>query len=305
MQKKVEQQSMVVSAIVNLIMAFSGFYVFAITNIQALFLDGAFSLIGFVSAIAATIISKVSKKTTKSYPKGLYFLEPLYAIFKSSLTLYLLVISVVSTAQSAYVYFSTGVGEPLKYGPILPYSIAMTVLCFGLSFFNRSQNKRIHNTSTIITAESKSNMVDGILSLGLGISLILFSYIAGEPGGESSLDFLNYTGDFFVTTVLVLLSLKAPIQVFIQGFKELSGAKCSDKDIMNQIVKSFKRNMGENFPDLSYQIFKTGMRIRVQITIPSCYQTKEELVKFHEQRNITVNDLRIRYNNIETIAVLN
>lgn len=304
MQKKVEQQSMVVSAIVNLIMAFSGFFVFSITNIQALFLDGAFSLIGFISAIVAVIISRASKKKTKSYPKGLYFLEPLYAIFKSSLTLYLLVASVTSTARSAYTYFTTGMGEPLKYGPILPYSIAMTILCFGLALFNHSQNRRIHNTSTIITAESKSNMVDGILSLGLGIALILFSLVAGKHGSGSSLDFLNYTGDFFVTSVLVLLSLKAPILVFLQGFKELSGAKCCDKSIEECVENCFKEHVGAKYPNLSYQLFKTGMHIQVQISIPIHYQTKEALSIIQEQSQKAISILKMRYNNIEATSVL-
>ena len=75
-QKKVEKQALVVSAIVNMIMAFAGIVVFFITKMQALFLDGFFSLIAALSTILAIKFSKISKKKSASYPTGMFFLEP-------------------------------------------------------------------------------------------------------------------------------------------------------------------------------------------------------------------------------------
>lgn len=75
-QKRIEKNSFAVSGVVNLVMAGAGIWVFTATNIQALFMDGVFSLIGCISNIFAIIISLLSKRR-KTYPEGMYFVEPL------------------------------------------------------------------------------------------------------------------------------------------------------------------------------------------------------------------------------------
>lgn len=119
-QKQIERKSLIVSCIVNLIMAIGGFWIFSITNIQALFLDCSFSMIASCSCLAALEISKISNKKTKNYPDGLYFLEPLYSIFRTLLTLVLLFSSVARTAKAAWGYFAYGVGTPLMIEPVIP-----------------------------------------------------------------------------------------------------------------------------------------------------------------------------------------
>ena len=113
-------------------MTIAGLLVFLATGIQALFLDFFFSLIATLSVISAIIIANASKKKTTHYPNGLYFLEPLYAIFKSLLTLFLLIFSVISTAVSAYQYFSKGIGTPMHIGPVFPYAILWLSFVFPL-----------------------------------------------------------------------------------------------------------------------------------------------------------------------------
>jgi predicted Co/Zn/Cd cation transporter (cation efflux family) len=83
MQKKIEQKALIISSVINFIMAAAGIWVFSVTKIQAIFIDGVFSLIGLISLILAAVLSKESRRKTKSYPDGLVFLEPLYAILKS------------------------------------------------------------------------------------------------------------------------------------------------------------------------------------------------------------------------------
>ena len=66
------------TTVVNAIITGAGIWMYFLTDLQMMFLDGFFSLIGLLSALAAVLISKVSKRSTKHYPHGLYFLEPLY-----------------------------------------------------------------------------------------------------------------------------------------------------------------------------------------------------------------------------------
>ncbi|MGZ7154081.1 cation transporter, partial [Streptococcus pyogenes] len=76
--------------VMNLINGLAGILIYIVTDLNALLLDGVFTLIAFVSSIAALFISKNSHRTTENFPNGMYFLEPLYGILKSIATLMLL-----------------------------------------------------------------------------------------------------------------------------------------------------------------------------------------------------------------------
>ena len=143
-QKKIELKSLIVSSVVNFIMAVAGIVVFCITNLQALFLDGVFSLIAFISTIMAIVFSITSKKKNKSYPTGMFFLEPLYGIIKAILMFVLLATSLYESGATAFTYFNSGVGATIYFDPILPYTIIMVIMCFSLSYYNKKQNEKIN-----------------------------------------------------------------------------------------------------------------------------------------------------------------
>jgi predicted Co/Zn/Cd cation transporter (cation efflux family) len=220
-------------------------------------------LIGLVSSLLAVVISRESKRKTKLYPDGVYFLEPLYAILKSLLTLSLLVVSVVVTSVAAYQYFAHGTGNVMNIAPVLPYTISMVILCFGVGFFNKKQNKKINNISTILTAESKSNFVDGLQSFGIGIAIVFLNMI----DYDSTLGFLHYTGDFFVTVILALISLKQPIIVLINSFRELTGGASNDTEIKSKIERVVAVHLDGITQDKRCEIFKIGMHIKVRISL--------------------------------------
>lgn len=296
-QKRIESNALIVSAFIDIIMAGAGFFIFLQTGIQALFLDFFFSLIASASAISAVVISNISKRKTPHYPNGLYFLEPLYAIFKSLLTLSLLVISVFTTAQSAYLYFTQGIGEVMNTSPIIPYSIAMIVLCFGLGIFNRHQNNKINNTSTILTAESKGNFIDGILSLGIGIAVIPLSFTPID----SSLGFLHYTGDFFITTILALFSLKEPVRALIDSFRELSGGTAADKALVSNVEKTVEKNITPFTPNYKCCLLKVGMQLKIEIHL-----LLEELnqLDLTTVRQKILLELKNSYDNVDLVFIL-
>ena len=262
-QKKIEQRSLIISTVVNFIMAAAGIAVFVLTKLQSLFLDGVFSFIAFLSTIMAVIFSKVSKKKNSSYPTGMYFLEPLYGIVKSILMFTLLTISIVETSKTAYNYFAHNTGTIINLNPILPYTIIMVVMCFGLSIFNRIQNKKINNVSTMLTAESKSNLVDGIISGGIGI-LIMMLYFINIDG---KLGFLHYTGDFFITLILVAISIKEPIVLLSLSLREISGATIKDKEIKKVVRKIISKEMKDEDLDNKFEVYKIGKHIKIVILL--------------------------------------
>ncbi|AMC92785.1 hypothetical protein AOC36_01930 [Erysipelothrix larvae] len=273
-QKKIEHQALLISILFNALIAAAGFWVYTQTQIQALFLDFFFSFIALASSIAAIYISKISKHTTKSYPDGLYFLEPLYALVKSLLTLGLLGVSVVNTATSALDYFRFGRGDTLILGPVLPYAILMVIMCFTLSYFNMKQNKKIGGISMILEAESRTNFMDGLQSLGVGLAVGLLSLIPVD----SSFGFLHYTGDFFMTLTLSMISIKQPISLLISSFKELSGSISLNPEIIERIRLILQKHL-KGFAHISkIDIYKQGMKLKVFVYLdPSLIKTIEAL----------------------------
>ncbi|MBO5909915.1 MAG: cation transporter [Clostridia bacterium] len=263
MQKQIERKSFIISSIVNLIMAVAGVAVFIVTKLQALFLDGFFSFIAFLSTIMAIVFSKISKKKNKTYPTGMYFLEPLYGVVKSILIFVLLTSSMVETSITAYNYFHYGMGNVINIDPILPYTIIMVIMCFGLGTYNKIQNKKINNSSTMLTAESKSNYVDGIISGGVGILILMLNFI----NINGKLGFLHYTGDFFITLILVLISVKEPIKLLIMSLREISGATVKDKDIKKIVRDIMRKEIKDENLDNKFEIYKVGMHIRVVILL--------------------------------------
>lgn len=262
-QKQIEKKSLIISAFVNFIIAGAGFWAYQTTGLQALFLDFFFSLIAFISLIFASIISNYSHKKTKTYPEGLFFLEPLYAILKSLLVIFLLMTSVWTTFKSASAYFLDGTGSVMQLGPVLPYTILMVILCFGLGIFNHLQNKKINQVSVLLNAESKSNLIDSVQSLGIGIAVLIL--LAIDINGP--LGFLHYTGDFFITVILSLVSIKEPIKILISSFIELSKGTTKDSRIKKMIDQTMKANFGSLANHLKYEIYKTGTSIKVEIAL--------------------------------------
>jgi predicted Co/Zn/Cd cation transporter (cation efflux family) len=206
----------------------------------------------------------------------------------------MLIFSVAATSMAAYEYFVYGKGAAMNIDPILPYAISMVVLCFGLSFYNTKQNKRIHNTSTILTAEAKSNFVDGLQSLGIGVAVILL-YLIDEQG---QLGFLHYTGDFFVTVILALASLKQPVKVLNRSFIELSNGTTKDVEIRRIVTGTIDTHLSGVIPNRRCDIFKTGMHIKIRIIVPDSV-SGDMLLRLEEARQKVLNDLSATYDSIE------
>ena len=268
-QKQIETHALIVSSIVNLIMAVSGLAVFFITNLQSLFLDGFFSFIAFLSNIMALMFAKISNKKNSSYPTGMYFLEPLYGIIKAILMLYLLATTLTEASTTAYQYFAHGIGEAINITPILPYTIIMVILCFGLSYYNKKQNEKINNSSTMLTAESRSNFVDGVISAGVGILIMTLFFI----NINGKLGFFHYTGDFFITLILVLISIKSPIELFLMSVREISGATIKDKEIKKIVRNIVRKEIKEEELDNRFEVYKIGTHIKVVIILNDIVDT--------------------------------
>jgi len=251
--------------------------VYFITGIEALFLDSVFTLIAVLSGVVAAVISKRSSHTSETFPHGLFVLEPIYVIFKSILMLFLMVFTTISVSQKAILYFTTGIGDQMDIGPVVPYEIIMVILCAALFFFYRDQNKRIDNTSVLLGAESKGTLVDGLMSGGIGAAAVAISFISEN----SPLSFLLYTGDFFITIILVLFSIKEPFIILKEAFIELANGVVTKGKIKLQIEEIIQKNLPKDTLLGKCLIHKIGMSFRIAVHLSSSTDTisKEELAE--------------------------
>lgn len=261
--KKIERKSLIVSSIVNGLSGTAGLAVYIITGLNALLLDGVFSLIAFISSMVAFYISKNSHRKTPTFPQGLYFLEPLYAIMKSLATLLLLIFAVLETSATAFAYFVNGIGHQMTTGPVLPYTIIMFFVCMGLYLYNLHMSKKLNHMSTIILAEAKGNLVDGLISGAIGLAVILLYFVPMN----SPLGFLHYTGDFFLTVALALISFKEPWEGLLTSFKELANGTIQAPEIHDSIYQILETYLDEHAGNVEIHIFKQGMNIRVKINL--------------------------------------
>ncbi|MEY8353882.1 cation transporter [Lachnospiraceae bacterium 54-53] len=260
-QKKVEYRAIIAGIAANVLMGAAGLSVYFVTGIEALFLDSVFTLIAVVSGIVAAVISKQSKYTSETFPYGLFVLEPIYVIFKSLLMLSLMGYTAVSVSKKAIVYFMGGAGEKMLLGPVIPYEIIMVILCGALIFFYRSQNRRIGNASILLAGETKSTLVDGLMSGGIGLAALAISFI-GEDG---PLSFLLYTGDFFITVLLVLFSIREPIGILKEAFIELADGVLTKGNVKSKIEEVIQKNLPIGTTVKKCLIHKVGMSFRITV----------------------------------------
>ncbi|MDD6847840.1 cation transporter [Bariatricus sp. HCP28S3_E4] len=287
-QKQIENRALIVTTVVNAIITGAGIWMYFLTDLQMMFLDGFFSLIGLLSALAAVLISKVSKRSTKHYPHGLYFLEPLYAVFKSVLLIIMMVYAVVSSAQIAFNYFIHGEGQIMETAPLPLYGAVMAVLCLGLAFFNRSQYKKTNSTSTMLRAEAQTNLIDGLQSAAIGVAVLILQFIPLE----STLGFLHYTGDFFVVTVLCIWSIKEPFVILFSAFRELTGGVTKEKAVCDAVVNATE--LGED----CFTVYKIGMKIKV------CIPVNEKTESHIREKEKMLGTLRQNYESAEIEFVI-
>jgi predicted Co/Zn/Cd cation transporter (cation efflux family) len=267
--KKIERKALTIGIIVNVVQAAAGMAVFFMTGLKAMFLDSSFTVISVLSGLVAVYLSKRSVRTTERFPNGMFALEPIYAICKAMLTMSLLLFSLVDVFRVAYDYFVLGTGERIETGPVAVYEVFVVFVCFGLYFFYRRENRKIGNSSTMLIAECKSTFVDGAMSFGIGVvAIFLILLPAGGP-----LDFLHYTGDFFITVALVALTIKEPFGVLKEAFVELVGGVHDDDETNAFVEDAAQRHLPTNTDYEQTLIFKTGMNYTVDVYLAGTGET--------------------------------
>lgn len=249
-----EKRALIAGAIINSLMALSGWIAFYFSNSQAVLLDGNFSFIAFLITLVAIRISAIKANRTEIFPFGQFVYEALFGISKGIMIIGVLIMAFTANVSRVFHYINGVPTNPLNTGIILIYTVIMVILCASLAFYCNHQNKKINNSSTILRAEYSGAKVDGFMSFATGMTL----YGIGYVNIDGTFGFLHFIGDALLVILLVLLLGKTPFILVRDSFIELVGGTLQNKHERENIESILKSYL--NHTDLlkdSY-ISKTG-----------------------------------------------
>lgn len=290
----IEKRTLLIGAFINLIMAFSGWIAYYLSNSQALLLDGNFSFVIFLSLLVAIKVSAIKSIKSDLFPFGQFVFESLYSLVKGVLIVGVLLVALTDNTSKIFHFINGQEIQPIKTNIVFTYSLLMTGLCFGSAYYYKKQNSKIDNSSPILRAEHMAAVIDGFMSAGIGIALIGVSFL--NP--ESHLGFLNYIGDAILVVILALLLGKEPFTIIRDSFIEISGGTLQNKEEKNKIETILNNHLPSDELLIKSYITKTGSSYLVVAYLSAEQLDKLGLNKSKEMKELIIKDLNDNYQNL-------
>lgn len=287
----IEKRSLIVGAVINLIMALSGWSAYYLSNSQALLLDGNFSFIVFLSTLVAINISSIKSKKTKLFPFGQFVYEALYSFLKGIMIIGMLLVAFTDNLSKIFHFLNGKETSLLNTEVILVYSLLMTLICFGMAAYYKHQNNKVNNSSTILRAEYSAAIIDGFMSAGIGIALVGISLLSPE----GSLGFLNYIGDAILVILLCVLLGKEPFILVRDSFVEIAGGTLQNQTDKKNIEDILEKHLSSEKLLIDSYISKTGSSYLVIAYISAQGLEKLGFEKTKQIRELIINNLKENY----------
>ena len=287
----IEKRSLIVGAVINLIMALSGWSAYYLSNSQALLLDGNFSFIVFLSTLVAINISSIKSKKTKLFPFGQFVFEALYSFLKGIMIIGMLLVAFTDNLSKIFHFINGKETSLLNTEVILVYSLLMSLICFGMAAYYKHQNNKVNNSSTILRAEYSAAIIDGFMSAGIGIALVGISLLSPE----GSLGFLNYIGDAILVILLCVLLGKEPFILVRDSFVEIAGGTLQNQTDKKNIEDILEKHLSSEKLLINSYISKTGSSYLVIAYISAQGLEKLGFEKTKQIRELIINNLKENY----------
>ena len=262
---KIENKALRIGIFISFLMAIAGWITYYFSGSDAMLLDGNFLFISVFAGLVALIISNRKHRKTKNFPFGSYVYEALFVLIKGILILGVILVSGLQNTLKIIAYFKGKRFETVVIEPILIYVIIISILCFVLYFFYKSKNKTIDNKSSILQVETQASLVDGFLSLGIGL---VFMTIWLLPA-NSSFDFLKSIGDAIIVLIMCLIFFTLPLKIIKESFIELGGGMLQDTAKKEMAEKTIIQSLPSNLVKKSIYISKLGSSYFILVYVSS------------------------------------
>lgn len=215
----VERRALTVGKWANLFMAFAGLLTAWLSRSDAMLVDGLYSAVNFVSAMAAAKIgARVGLPPTRARPWGHDFDEVLYVTFRSLILIGVLVFAAVVSGMKIWTFFSGGSVPELVFGPIAVYAVVIVSICLALAVNFHRAYRKTGKRSAILKTEARAALIDGALSVGSGAALLSLPFLEGTVLGP-----YVPIGDAVIVLVLILAIIWQPLSTFRTTLADLAG----------------------------------------------------------------------------------
>jgi len=219
LELQIEKRALTAGKWANLFMAFAGIVAAWLSRSDAMLVDGLYSAVNFLSAIAAARIgARVGLPPTRSRPWGHDFDEVLYVTFRSLILIGVLVFAAFVSGSKIWTFFSGGDVPELVFGPIVIYSVVIITICLALAVNYHRAYARTGKRSAVLKTEARAALIDGALSIGTGAALLSLPFLKDTPLGP-----YVPIGDAVIVVLLILVIIWQPLASFRSTLADLAG----------------------------------------------------------------------------------
>ncbi|MEX0285032.1 MAG: cation transporter [Paracoccaceae bacterium] len=261
--EQVETRALKISQWGNLGMALAGIVAAWASNSQSLMMDGLFSGVGFLSAIAAIRIARnASRGPDRDRPFGYAADEAIYKTFRSLALLGLVMFGLTNAVLNILRYASGGEPPALEFGPIVVYAVAVSIVCFGLAWTHRRAWIRTGRKSGMLKLEMHAALYDGAVTVVAGVALLAAPFLT-----KTALAPIVPVADSVVLLFLCGFAITGYFVTFRGGLAELAGATAHPDDILSvsRVVRPLLKEVGARLIDLA--MIRTGRTDQIVLYI--------------------------------------
>ena len=249
-----ERRGLRLSVFGALFMAALGFGFAALTDSQAVLLDGIFSLIGcVVSVVAMRVAELVRQPDDEHFHFGYAAYEPMLNLTKG-----LLIAFVSFLAAWAAIDGILAGGREIHGKMAVIYALIAAIGCLAIAWSQRRLARTA--SSPLLEVDSKNWLMDGLISGAVAVGFVVVVLVQG-----TSWAWMTPYADPVVVLVLVVLALPIPVGIIRSNWAQLLGRAPDDeaqrvaRDLVGQALA------GETGLDPKIRLIEQGRFIYLQI----------------------------------------
>jgi len=210
MERDYEKAGLKLSLAGSILFTGSALIMALLAKSQAILLDGLYTFVTLImSFLSLKVVDLVKKPETPRFPFGFTALEPFINLIKSLVMLLML-----------SVFLVTNIKDLLRGGREISLDLTMIYifLCIIIYGVVITQLRKYgqNSKSSILSFEIKNWCVDGLMTVGIGVSLV-GAMVAVRMGYTEILPYIDPS----IVIVLVLLSLPIPLKYFFTELRQM------------------------------------------------------------------------------------
>ncbi|PZX14900.1 putative Co/Zn/Cd cation transporter (cation efflux family) [Palleronia aestuarii] len=219
-RQRIEARSLGLAMAGNLVMAAAGFVAGALSNSNAILLDGLFSLVGFGAAwLGRRVAVRADAPPDRIRPFGYAADEAIFTTFRALSLLGLVLFAVATAGRNIANYVRGAPPEPLIFAPMLVYFALIGAICLALWASHFVAWRRTNRQSGVLRLEMTAALFDGVITAAAGGGLALVYFFQ-----DGFLAPVAPIGDSLVVLLLCLAATGTYLRDFGRGLRELAGA---------------------------------------------------------------------------------